>query len=179
MRELPHNCFQSLPADNIAVGDAEHLPPLEPAQGSHHSLWIGGRCQFPLERRPQHCALLRPSLPHPHFLPRFRIGDDEVSQMRARGKNPDQDLQRLWGPLKQRGCRQGAAHRGQKTLQRHKHLIWIPHGGQERGQTGAEHRQQVEREPLVGHSHQGPLGRLRILEPGCPAPCFRTRRVFQ
>jgi hypothetical protein len=179
VRQLGHDRLQWLAADDVTVGDAERLAALEAAQGPHHGVGVGEHGDFRAERGDEGLPLLGPPLADPHPLPGLGIGDHDLGEVRARGEDPQQRLERPRIPLEERGGRERAADRGHEPLERHEHAVRVALPGQQFGQPVAQGRDEIEGQAPLGERHERAAGAGRRGEARRAAPHRGGRLVVE
>ncbi len=179
VRELRDDGLQPLPPDDISVGDAQRLAPLEPPHGPHHALGLRHERRLGGQRGGQRFPALRPPLPHPDLLPRLGVEDHQFSQMGTRREELEQDLQASRIPLEERAHGERAADGAGQPLDGDQHAIGIADVGQLRRQPSSQALEQVERESLVGEGQQRPVRERRIGEPRGATPRRRGGRIVE
>ena len=179
VRNLRHDGLQPLAADDVAVGDPQRLPPLEPPQGPHHVIWVRHCLHVGAERSRHRLALLRPPLPEPHLLPRFGVGNHDIGQIRTGREQLDERGERLRIAIAEGSGGKWTAHGREESLHRHEHAVGIGHLRQQRGELVGDHAEQVEGHPERGERGKRALRTSRVGEPGRPAPGHRGVRVVE
>ena len=170
VRNLRDHRLQPLLLDDVAVGDAERLPPLEAAQGPHHALGIVAHPDLGGERRGELLPFLGPAPAYADRLPGLGVGDHELGKVRACREDPEQNLERPWIPFEQGGGRQWVASSGHETLKGHEHTVGVGDVRQERGQPAHERHEQVAGHTGRGECHDRAVGDRGIVEASGQAP---------
>ena len=83
VRNLRHHRLQPLPADDVAVGDAERLATFEPPNRPHHAVGLGEQCCLRRQRCGKALAALGPPLTHANLLPRLWVEDHQIGEIGA------------------------------------------------------------------------------------------------
>ena len=170
VRNLRHHRLQSLPADDVAVGDAERFATFKATQRPHHAIGLGEQRCLRRQCCGQALPALGPPLAHADLLPRLRIEDHQFSQIGAGREELEQNLQAPRITLEERACGEGAADGADEAFDRDEHSIGVARGREKVREPAAEKGQQVEREPVRGEAAERAVGHLWIREAGTPPP---------
>ena len=128
VRNLRHHRLQPLPADDVAVGDAERLATFEAPQRPHHAVRLGEQGCLRRQCCGQALAALGPPLAHADLLPRLRIEDHQFGEIGAGREELEQYLQAPRITLEERAGGEGAADGTDETFHRDEHPIGIARG---------------------------------------------------
>ena len=171
--DLRDHRLQPLPADDVAVGDAERLTAFEPAERPHDAVGLREQRRLRGQRRSQRLAALGPPLAHSNLLPRLRIEDHQFGEVGAGGKELHQDLQASRIALEERTGGERAADGADEPLDRDEHPVGIARGWKELPEPTAEKCQEIERQPVRSQTAERAVGDRRIREAGPAAPLRR------
>ena len=182
--DLAHDGLQPLPPHEVAVGDAECFPPLEPSQRPQHTVRVGrGACRrhadLGRERRRQRLLLLGPSFAEPDLLPRLGVGDHQLREEGARREQLHEDAEGPRIALEERRGGQRAPHAADEPFDRHEHAIGVADLGQQVLELVAHACEQVEREAPFGEGEQHAMRGGSIGEPRRRGPRSGRRRVVE
>ena len=182
--DLTDDSLQPLPAYEVAVGDAQRFPPLEPPQCPHHPVRVrrGARRRRPdlgRQRRCQRLFLLGPAFTEPDLLPRLGIGDHQFRKERAGREELHENAERPRIAVEERRSGQWVPHAADEPLDRHEHAIGVADLRQKLLQLAAHPREQVEREASLSEREQRAMGGGSVGEPRRRGPCCCRRRVVE
>ena len=124
----------------------------------------------PVERGSEGLHRLRLPLPQADLLPRGRVGDDDIGQMRPGREDPQECLERAGVTLEERRGGERAADGSEEPPKCRQHPIRVGDRREKDGEPGAEVAEEVERDPLLGDSAQQPAGVLGLEEAAGHSP---------
>ena len=127
----------------------------------------------PGEGRAERFERFRFPLADADLLPRFRIGDDDVGQMRTGGEDPQERAERRRVALEDRDGGEGAADRAEEPLERRQDTVGIGDLRQERHESAAQIVEEIGGDPLGRDAAEPTRGLLRTGEPAGPSPGLR------
>ena len=168
--DLSRHRFQRLLPDEVAIGNPQHLAALEAAHGEHRPFRLPVPGKRSLERGPERLHRLRLPLAKADVLPRGRVGDDDIGQMRPGREDPQQGLEGTGVALEERRCGERATDGSEEPPQRRQHPIGIGDRRKKRGKPGAEVIEEVERDPLLGDAAEQSARVFGLEEATGPSP---------
>ena len=170
VRNLRHHRLQPLPADDVAVGDAERLATFEAPQRPHHAVGLGEQGRLRRQCCGQALAAFGPPLAHADLLPRLRIENHQFGEIGAGREKLEQNLQAPRITLEERAGGEGAADGADEAFDRDEHPIGVARGGKKVPEPAAEKGQEIECESVCGKAAERAVGRQWIREAGTPPP---------
>ena len=111
MRELPDDGLEPLAPHNVAVGDAEHLPPPKPPQGRPHDLGVVAATNLRGECCREQLFALGAAATHANVFPGLGVGDHRLGEKRTGREDRQQHPQAVRVAVEERGGGERAADR--------------------------------------------------------------------
>ena len=159
---LRRDRLQALVADDIAIGDPQRLAAFETPQRTEHRLLVLQGRDFRHQVLDEHLPGHRRPFGQPQQVEALRVGDQQVREVLARGKDLDQRGQRRGVAFEERADAQRIAGLGHEAVQVVERHVGIGATGQEPGRVDRRSRpgDRASRPPRP--CHQGRVGAAEI-----------------